>query len=118
MGITCFLEQKKQKKEEINKAFEFTTNKIKTIKNKYIINDIFSFLYENKKLELIKYNNNLEKILEIDINYFKQKSGKIIKGEKNGYGKEYNENNDEQFEGEYKMEKEMEKEKNIILILQ
>ena len=115
--MTCFIEPRNQKKEKTNKEFEFANNIIKTIKSKYIINDIFSYLYENTKLELIKYNKKCQKILEIDINYFKKKSGKFIIGEKNGKGKEYNEYNKLLFEGEYKNGKGMEKEKNIIIMV-
>ena len=99
--MISFLEQKKQKKEIINKALEFSTNLIKYMKSKYIINDIFSYLYENTKLELIKYNKKCHKILEIDINYYKQISGKFVIGERNGKGKEYNEGKKLLFEGEY-----------------
>ena len=69
MGMTCSIEQKNQKKKKIKKPFKFVS--INTIKSKYIINDIFSFLCENKKLDLIKYNNKFQKILKIDINYYK-----------------------------------------------
>ena len=101
MGTNCFIEQKNQKKEKIHKVFDLPTNIIETIKSKYIINDIFSYLYENKKLELVKYNKKSQKKWEIDINYYKQISGKFIIGERNGKGKEYNEENELLFEGEY-----------------
>ena len=89
MGTTCFIEQKNQKKEKINKAFDLPTNIIKAIKSKYIINNIFSYLYENTKLELIKHNKKIQKIFGIDIYYYKHISGKYIIGERNGIGKEY-----------------------------
>ena len=88
--------------EKANKAFESVNNIIKTIKSKYIIKYIFSYLYENKKLELIKYNNKCQKILNIDINYYKEISGKFIVGERNGKGKEYDYDHRLLFEGEYK----------------
>ena len=105
MGTTCFYEEKYQKKEKANKAFESINNiikTIKTIKSKYIINHIFSYLYENKKLELIKYNKKCQKILKIDINYYKEISGKFIEGERNGKVKEYDDDHRLLFEGEYK----------------
>ena len=111
------LEQKNKKTEKINNAFEFTSIIIKSIKSKYIINNIFSYIYKNKKLELIKYNKKYQKIFKIDINYYKQISGKFIKGKRNGKGKEYNEDNKLLFEGNIKMEKNMEKEKNIIIMV-
>ena len=102
MSASSPLEQRKQKLKKINKAFELTTNIIETIKSKYIITGIFSYLYENKKLELIKYNKKCQKKLEIDINYYKQISGKFIEGERNGKGNEYYNNGRLSFEGEYK----------------
>ena len=101
MGTTSSPEQKHQKMEKANKAFESVNNIIKTIKSKYIIKYIFSYLYENKKLELIKYNKKCQKILKIDINYYKEISGKFIEGERNGKGKEYNDDYRLLFEGEY-----------------
>ena len=72
------------------------------VKSKYIINIIFSFLDENLKLYLIKYNNNLKNILGIDLGYFKNFSGRIIVQEKNGRGKEYSLNSKVLlFEGNY-----------------
>ncbi len=63
---------------------------------------IFSFLNEDKKLNLIKNNKNLQKILDVDIQNYKKfkKIYKIV--EKNGKGKEYLKNNNQMvFEGEY-----------------
>ena len=117
MGMSSSLEQKNIKPEKTDNAFEFTSNIIKFIKSKYIINNIFSYIYKNKKLELIKYNKKYQKIFKIDINYYKEISGKFIKGERNGEGKEYNEDNKLLFEGEYKNGKNMEKEKNIIIMV-
>ena len=102
MGTTFFIEPINQKKEKTNKEFEFANNIIKNIKSKYIINKILSYLYENRKLELIKYNKKFQILLKIDINYYKKISGKFIIGERNGKGKEYNEDNDLLFEGKYK----------------
>ena len=87
--------------EKKNKTFESANNMIKTIKSNYIIKYIFSYLYENKKLELIKYNKKCQKILKIDINDYKEISGKFIEGERNGKGKEYNDDYRLLFEGEY-----------------
>ena len=54
----------------------------KHIKSKYIQKDILLFLKENIKLSLITYNKDLQKILGVDIEYYKEKSGRYIKGEK------------------------------------
>ena len=60
------------------------------IKSSYIINEIFSFLNEEKqKLNMIIYNKQLQKIIEVDIKDYQKISGKYKVGEKNGLGKEY-----------------------------
>ena len=93
-----------------------------------IIDKIFSFLEENQKLVIIKYNKNLQTQLGINIKYYKRESGKeivhegngkvkeyilgvntkelffegqYINGRKNGNGKEYNNYGKTRFEGEY-----------------
>ena len=99
MGMACSLQQKNKK---INKNFVFTTIPIKHIKSNYIINNIFSFLFENKKLELIKYSKKYQRRLDIDIKYYKQISRKYIIGERNGKGKEFDYDDNLIFEGEYK----------------
>ena len=78
----------------------------KTIKSFYIIKYIFSFLSENKKLSLIFYNKQYQSKLEINIEYYKETSGKYKIAEKNGKGKEYDLNTYKLiFVGEYKNKK-------------
>ena len=55
----------------------------------YYKQKIFSFLNLNLKLDLIKYNKNIQHKFQIDINYYKKISGKYIKGKRNGKGKEF-----------------------------
>ena len=87
------------------------------IKSIYIIKDIFELLCENKKLDMIIYNKKLQKIFEINIDIYKNKSHKYIIGERNGIGKEYLKNtNILIFKGEYKNGKKMVKVRNIILM--
>ena len=99
---------------------------LKDIKSKYIKIIIFSYLDEKRKLEIIKYNKNIQNILDIKlINYkfYQGKSliyelngnvkeynelfdniefvGKYLNGKKNGKGKEYYFNGNLRFEGEY-----------------
>ena len=62
---------------------------LKDIKSSYIIKKIFSFLYEEQKLKMIIYNKELQKNYLIDIEDYKEISGKYKLGEKNGKGKEY-----------------------------
>ena len=76
-------------------------NLIQSVSSLYIIKNIFSLLSEKKKLKLINYNKNYHKKLDIDINDFKRVSGKHLIVEKNGKGKEYDNENRLLFEGEY-----------------
>ena len=72
------------------------------IKSKYFYKIIFSHLNDGRKLEIIKYNNSFQKLLDISINNYKLFSGKYIVYETNTNGKEYDiYNNNLLFEGEY-----------------
>ena len=72
------------------------------IKSSYIIKEIFLFLNEKLKLNMIIYNKQLQKIFGIDIFNYKKISGKYKIGEKNGKGKEYTLiGHHLRFEGEY-----------------
>ena len=64
-------------------------NKLENIKSIYIISKILSFFIDNDKLEIIKYNINLQKKLGININHYMKESGRHIIGNKNGIAKEY-----------------------------
>ena len=75
---------------------------IQDVKSLYLVKNIFLYLNEKQKLELIIYNKQLQKILGFDIEYYKEISGKYIRLEKNGKGKEYDLNSNKLiFEGEY-----------------
>ena len=86
---------------------------------KYLLKDtLFSFLSENKKLEIIIYNKNLQNKLDINIEDYKRISKTYREGEKNGKGKEYIiSTNIMIFKGEYLNGKKMEKEKNIMIMV-
>ena len=72
------------------------------IKSSYIIKEIFLFLNENQKFNLIIYNKQLQKIFGVDIRDYKKLSGKYKVGGKNGVGREYTLIGDKLlFEGEY-----------------
>ena len=45
---------------------------IESIKSPYILKDIFSFLSEKLKLEIIIYNKNLQKKIDINIENYKR----------------------------------------------
>ena len=74
----------------------------RTVKSFYIIKDIFSFLSEKKKLEIIEYNKKLKELLGITLENYKKLSGKYIIGKRNGKGEEYTlDSNIKIFEGKY-----------------
>ena len=74
----------------------------KTIKSIYNLKNIFSFLSEKKKLDIIIYNKHLQNKFEININDYKRINGRYKVGERNGKGKEYDiSSNKMLFEGEY-----------------
>ena len=61
----------------------------RTVNSFYIIKYIFSLLSENKKLEILEYNDKFKKILGITLEDYKFLSGKYVIGDRNGKGKEY-----------------------------
>ena len=114
-----------------NKSNEISHNKehnslLNAIKSQYIMKIIFSYLNEKDKLNMIKYNKNLQNKISINLINYKLLSGIYIKyesevevkeyygdtgnlrfegeylnGKRNGKGKEYYENGYLMFEGEY-----------------
>ncbi len=78
-------------------------NYLDSMKSTFILKELFSFLNEKIKLEIIIYNKDLQKKLEVDINNYKNISGKYKVGEKNGKGCEYKLNTKIMiFKGEYR----------------
>ena len=72
------------------------------IKSKYNIKEVFSFLSEKQKLNMIIYNKEIQYILGIDIEDYKKASGRYIIYGINGEVKEYKINTNKLlFEGEY-----------------
>ena len=72
------------------------------IKSLYNRKGVFSFLDEKQKLNVAIYNKELQKMLSVNIEDYKELSGKYKIGEKNGKGKEYILTTNELiFEGEY-----------------
>ena len=61
----------------------------KLVKSNYIFEFIFSFLPENKKLNLIICNKNLQKKFGVNIESYKEISQKYFEGNRNGFGKIY-----------------------------
>ena len=72
------------------------------IKSNFIFKKIFSFIFERKKLNLVKYNKGFQNKLNISLLNYKVLSGKYIICEPNGIGKIYDSYNDFLiFEGEF-----------------
>ena len=72
------------------------------IKSVFFIEFIFSFIKENQKLELVKYNKNIQNKININLHNYKIFSGRYIIYEDNNKAKEYSYfGNKLVFEGEY-----------------
>ena len=105
---------------------------LENIKSSYLIKILLSFIYERKKLKLIKYNKQIQQKVGVNINnykLFKRKyviydkngiakeyglydnnliyEGEYLNGERSGKGKEYNDRGEIIFEGEFKKGKRM-----------
>ena len=75
---------------------------LENIKTFYFIKIVLSFLDDKRKFELVKYNKNLQKIIDINLMDYKRFSRKYIIFETKVYGKEYDGFYDNlTFEGEY-----------------
>ena len=83
--------------------------KLENIKSSYIIKRILSFCREAFNLNLIKYNKYFQSLLSINIENYKNISGKYKENGINGFGKEFSLKsynfNELLFEGEYKNKK-------------
>ena len=74
---------------------------LKNSKSIYFIKRLFTFVDEKNKLDIIKYNKNMQNILDISLINYKTFSGRYILYGKNGKGKEYNYDDKLLFDGEY-----------------
>ena len=70
-------------------------------KSIYFIKKLFTFVDEKTKLDIIKYNKNIQQIIDINLVNYKFISVKYDIFEENGKGKEYDNDGDLMFEGEY-----------------
>ena len=71
-------------------------------KSIYFIKKLFTFVDEKTKLDIIKYNKNMQNIMDINLINYKFYSRKYIIFEENGKGNEYDGYYDNLlFEGEY-----------------
>ena len=74
---------------------------MKITKSIYFLKSLFTFIDEKTKLDIIKYNKNMQNIIGIKLTDYKIFSKRYIIYEKKGKGKEYYENGNLIFEGEY-----------------
>ena len=75
---------------------------VDNIKSIFFLKIIFDFTEERKKLEMVKYNKNLQNKININILNYKILSGKYTIYGQNGNVKEYNSYNDQlMYEGGY-----------------
>ena len=71
------------------------------IKSPFIIEKVFSYLDERRKLEIVRYNKVIQKNLNINLINYRLFAGKYIIQSKNGICKIYDYNDNLLFEGEY-----------------
>ena len=75
---------------------------LKNSKSIYFIKGLFDFIDEGKKLEIIKYNKEMQTMMNINLINYKFYSKSYIVINENGKIKEFNKFNDQlEFEGEY-----------------
>ena len=63
---------------------------MENIKSAIVLKKIFNYIFEKKKLKIIKYNKRTQNILNLSIINYKISSGRYIVLEENNKGKEYN----------------------------
>ena len=73
----------------------------KNIKSPFIYKKILLNLNEKKRLNIIMYNKQYQKLFGINIQDYKNLCLRIVKGERNGKGEEYNKEGKLVFKGEY-----------------
>ena len=81
-------------RKEIKDKYSNNKDLLKNIKSKYILMEVLSNLNEKNKLDIFKYNKRIQNIINININNYKFFSGRYIEYETNTEGREYNGYND------------------------
>ena len=82
----------KEKEKEYSKLI-IPENMFKNLKSDYFIQKIFEHIHKKKSLETIRYNKNIQKRINININHYKEYSEKYssieieIKPKENEYGR-------------------------------
>ena len=70
-------------------AKSFLLGNIENIKSKFITIQIFSFIWENRKLDILKYSRKNQTKLKINLDNYKNLSQRYKTRERNGKGQEY-----------------------------
>ena len=92
MELKDTLRKEKEQEQEQSKLIN-TDNKLKKLKSDYFIRKIFDYISKRKSLETIRYNKNIQKRMNININHYKEYSEKYSSIEieiipmENGYGR-------------------------------
>ena len=76
-------------------------NELKKVKSHYILKRIFDNIQNKRVLYIIKYNKYIQKKLNLSILHYMHFQAKFIVYDSNKIGKEYNDDDDLIFEGEY-----------------
>ena len=79
MGINDDYNQFRTEKNVEKQTLNSDVNLLISLKSYYILENIFSFLYERKKLDLIIYNKKYKKKLGLSIDDYKKISGRKFK---------------------------------------
>ena len=74
---------------------------LQKIKTQYFIPVIFSFIDDGCKLRIVRYNKNIQKIIDVSLMDYKRYSDSYIIYETNKKGKEYDHKDLLVYEGEY-----------------
>ena len=75
---------------------------LENVKSSYILKLFFMHIFERKKLNLIKYNKNIQLKIDVNIKNYKLFKSKYVAYNKNGFAKEYGLfDNKLIYEGEY-----------------
>ena len=69
---SCYLENKEKEEKNQFKLID----KFKNLKSDYFLQQIFNNLETKKLLDIVKYNNNIKKRINININNYKEYSEK------------------------------------------
>ena len=74
---------------------------MENIASAYVLKIIFNNIEEKRKLNIVKYNKNIQNKIDINIKHYKNQCKKYFIRDKNGKVKEYNNDDYLIYEGDY-----------------